>query len=810
MKNIYSLILFVFLLSQSVYGQVSEQEFQALKALYNATDGDNWTKRNGWETINTTATKDSVTRDWDGILILEEGHIRMLELYKANISGSLPPEIGGLAWLEKLRLGSNKIKGPIPAEIVNMNKLKVLNLAYNPIGGEFPEVIGNMTELERLSLNRCQLSGEIPLSWANLTNLVELDLAYDTINTALPGEIIGNMENLQILELDQCGFYGKLPNMFDSLQHLTDLDLYGNHFSGELPQSINNLPNLETISLTKNQFEGALPALTASNGLESARFSINNFSGVVPDNYKDFPELDILYCSYNNLSGALPRELIEAVNKIGFDHNYYTFEQVEPLVDILDYSTDLIFPLKQQELEFEAGEIQELNASSLSVFNLGGNNNRYKWYKDNVEIYSGNNPVYTIDLVENSDAGIYRFEVRNTIVDDLVLQSENISVSVAGLNQIAIGINLSASSVNENYSGLVAELSAIDADTLDIHTFTLVSGDGTNDYDNELFDISGSELNLNTPVDFEQVDTLHIRISTNDGNGGIYIANHKIAVNDINEAPVFGEQSTVASIDETAPEGQEIFVLEGNDPEGETVSYSITAGNDDGVFAIENDTLKLADNSSLNYDIKNEYSLEITISDGVQTSASNFTIRLNKITDVPIARDMEFSITTYLPEGGIIGIIEATDPENDSLYFTIISGNESGMVSLSADTIKVADNDLFNAQPERQFVLTVEVSDGTNQTSITIIINVSLATNIHDSWKQQIMAFPNPAANRLCIENIDKDSMIYIYSLTGTLMNIVHATDTKVEISFSGVQPGIYIIKAIANKNPYLLRVIKK
>jgi hypothetical protein len=61
MKNIYSLFILCLVFTATVKAQVSEQEFQALKALYNATGGDNWTNRTGWENINTTATKDDVT-----------------------------------------------------------------------------------------------------------------------------------------------------------------------------------------------------------------------------------------------------------------------------------------------------------------------------------------------------------------------------------------------------------------------------------------------------------------------------------------------------------------------------------------------------------------------------------------------------------------------------------------------------------------------------------------------------------------------------------------------------------------------------
>ena len=122
MKQIYTLI-FVLFIMQMATAQVTEQEFQALKALYRATDGDNWTNRTGWENINTTATKDSVTSDWYGILNIYEGHVKVLDLRNNNLTGQIPPEIGDYTELVTLYLGNNNLSGTLPEEIGNLSNL---------------------------------------------------------------------------------------------------------------------------------------------------------------------------------------------------------------------------------------------------------------------------------------------------------------------------------------------------------------------------------------------------------------------------------------------------------------------------------------------------------------------------------------------------------------------------------------------------------------------------------------------------------------------------------------------------------------
>ena len=78
MKRIFTLCTWLLAFSLVASAQVSEQEFQALKALYNATDGDNWFNRTGWENINTTATKDDVTTAWAGVSIIKDDHIEKI------------------------------------------------------------------------------------------------------------------------------------------------------------------------------------------------------------------------------------------------------------------------------------------------------------------------------------------------------------------------------------------------------------------------------------------------------------------------------------------------------------------------------------------------------------------------------------------------------------------------------------------------------------------------------------------------------------------------------------------------------------
>lgn len=104
----------------------------ALAALYNATDGPNWTNNDGWLT-------DRPLRDWFGVEVAEEawrtsisGRVVNLYLPDNALSGSIPPEVGDIVFLERLLLSENNLAGAIPPELANLANLEYLSLSGNP------------------------------------------------------------------------------------------------------------------------------------------------------------------------------------------------------------------------------------------------------------------------------------------------------------------------------------------------------------------------------------------------------------------------------------------------------------------------------------------------------------------------------------------------------------------------------------------------------------------------------------------------------------------------------------------------------
>ena len=92
---------------------VPDAERAALVAIYDATDGDNWTENMNWKS-------QEPVRDWYGVMV-ENGAVTMLDLSDNNLTGEIPSEIGDLTSLETLELGG-KLTGAIPAEIGKLTR----------------------------------------------------------------------------------------------------------------------------------------------------------------------------------------------------------------------------------------------------------------------------------------------------------------------------------------------------------------------------------------------------------------------------------------------------------------------------------------------------------------------------------------------------------------------------------------------------------------------------------------------------------------------------------------------------------------
>ncbi len=192
-----------------------ESARQALTELYRQTGGDRWTRDDGWLSPGDPCT-------WTGITC-DAGRITQLALPENGLAGTLPTELGLLAYLTRLDLSGNRLSGQIPPELGHARQLAVLDLSDNQLRGPLPERLRLLRRLRILDLHRNDLSGPIPAALRDLTALEHLDLSANRFTGTVPPEL-GRLTRLVHLALDHNPLSGPLPL---ELIHLTTLA----HFS---------------------------------------------------------------------------------------------------------------------------------------------------------------------------------------------------------------------------------------------------------------------------------------------------------------------------------------------------------------------------------------------------------------------------------------------------------------------------------------------------------------------------------------------------------------------------------------------------
>ena len=173
----------------------AETDREALVALYNATDGENWDKSDNW-------LGDAPIGEWRGVTTDDGGRVKTLDfgLGGNGLSGEIPPELGSLSNLKELLLSGsmfgNRLSGEIPPELGSLSNLEELVLDYNNLSGEIPAELGSLSNLTTLNLSGTNdLSGEIPPELGSLSNLIQVELHGIDLSGCVPSSLTDQLNS---------------------------------------------------------------------------------------------------------------------------------------------------------------------------------------------------------------------------------------------------------------------------------------------------------------------------------------------------------------------------------------------------------------------------------------------------------------------------------------------------------------------------------------------------------------------------------------------------------------------------------------
>ena len=271
----------------------------ALEAFYRATGGPDWINGENWLT-------DAPLGAWHGVETDGDGRVVVVNLYKNNLTGSVPAEIDALTRLEDLAVKENQLTS-VPSEIGNLRRLEYLDLAGNALTSIPPELF-DLPELDLLALQRNRLT-HIPPEMGKAPKLRNVSLGLNGLTGGIPPEL-GNMAALGWLDLSANRLTGSIPPELADASNLLSLRLDGNELTGAIPPALGSLAKLFHLQLNGNRLTGSIPPELGRLGrLRELFLNDNRLSGAIPSELGGLAELQELDLARNDLGGAIPPEL---------------------------------------------------------------------------------------------------------------------------------------------------------------------------------------------------------------------------------------------------------------------------------------------------------------------------------------------------------------------------------------------------------------------------------------------------------------------------------------------------------------------
>ena len=324
--------------------------------------------------------------------------------------------------------------------------------------------------------------------------------------------------------------------------------------------------------------------------------------------------------------------------------------------------------------------------------------------------------------------------------------------------------------VAENQTGVIT-ISASDPDG-DSLTYSLTVTDAAS-----LSISSSGVITFNTSPDYETKSsysiTVNVSDATNSTSQGLIIN-----ISNVNDnSPVISGLSSSISVAENQTS---VVTVSASDPDGDSLTYSLT-GTDASSLSISSSGV-ITFNTAPDYETKSSYSITVNVSDG--TNSINQSIDIS-ITDVdeegspPVISGLSSSISVAENQTAVV-TISASDPEGDSLTYSL-TGTDAGSLSINSSGV-VTFNSAPDYETKTSYVITVNVSDGTNTTSQALSINI---TNLNDNTPviSGLSSSVSVAENQTAVVTVsasDTDGDTLTYSLSGT-------DSSSFSISSSGV-----------------------
>jgi hypothetical protein len=270
----------------------------------------------------------------------------------------------------------------------------------------------------------------------------------------------------------------------------------------------------------------------------------------------------------------------------------------------------------------------------------------------------------------------------------------------------------------------------------------------------------------------------------------------------------FFDKNGKASIIESRP----IYVMRKPDglPKIVALEYSFDTL---GVFG-SGTMINVAPDSIINQEVSLSYSdlakgshtlyMRAKDSRGVWSMAQSTTFNVVN-NSAPVAGDQTFSVNENSIKGTKIGKINATDPDGNTLTFSITQGNEKAAFSINTSgELIVNDPTYLDFETNPSSSLTVSITDGIASVNCTITVNLInvIEVGINDNLVSTIACYPNPSKGIFTVTGFDQNDnfKIEVFSLNGKLLYYRENINLQTEVNLTNEANGVYLLKVSSNE----------
>ena len=342
-----------------------------------------------------------------------------------------------------------------------------------------------------------------------------------------------------------------------------------------------------------------------------------------------------------------------------------------------------------------------------------------------------------------------------------------------------------------------------DGDTL---TYSITAG---NDDDVFAIDMDSGEVTLAVVPDDAEVGSYALVIAASDGSLNA-TATLNVTIVNVNDVPVVSptninaddrsEGEVVGTVVRSATKVQSYYT----DADGDTLTYSITAGNDAGVFAIDGNTGEVTLAVMLDDAQVGSYALVIAASDGVASATATLNVTVTNSNDAPVASPLVINADDR-DEGEAIGTVVRSasqvqgyysDADGDVLSYSITAGNDAVIFAINATSGEVSLAVVPDDADLGDYALVIAASDGSLSATATMnitIVNVNdapvaspLVINAQNRSEGDVVGTVVRSASQVQGYYSDADGDVLSYSITAgndAVIFAINATSGEVSLA---------------------------